>query len=100
MTTALLIKEHGVEKRLLFMTVPTVGAIHVDLFLANENFEPIGQTSIGESPTITDEVEYHTRLRAEASERGQFVPECSTNPELNPGYVEYVEETDIDSDQS
>lgn len=97
MTTAIcIIQPNGEKKRLLFMTMATVGAVHVDLFLANEEFEPIGEPSLGESPTITDEVEYHTKLRAEAHDKGQFVPEYSTDPELNPGYVAPVDNVDLD----
>ena len=89
-TTALKITNDGVEKRLLFMTVPTEHGVDVDLYEANEEFMPIGKASIGASDK--HEIEYHVELRKEASKKGQFVPEFSTNPEYNPGYVEPTEE--------
>lgn len=86
MTTALEIKEEdGSVKRLLFMTVQKLkGGVDVDLFLANTEFMPIGTASLGVSEL--NEVEYHVNLRKQASEKGQFVPDFSTDPELNPDY--------------
>lgn len=92
-TTALRIQ----GKNMLFMTVPLVKGLAVDIFMADENFEPTGTPSIGVSEYL-DEETYHRQLRLEATAKGQFVPEYSTNPELNPGYVE--SEEPIDSDQS
>jgi hypothetical protein len=83
-TTALVIKENGTEQRLLFMTVPTETGVHVDLFLADENFMPIGTPSLGVNDKF--EEDYHKQLRAISSEKGHYVAEYSTNPEWNPGY--------------
>lgn len=86
MTTALEIKkEDGVIERLLFMTVPRLtGGVDVDLFLGDEEFLPIGTPSLGFSEI--NEVEYHISLRKQAKEKGQFVPDFSTDPELNPDF--------------
>lgn len=84
-TTALRITEEGgVEKRLLFMTVPTPTGVDVDIYPADEEFNPVGTASLGVSQQPEDQ--YHTDLRKQASEKGHFVPEYSTNPEWNPGY--------------
>lgn len=84
-TTALLIKnEDGTQERVLFMTCPTPNGVDVDLFLADENFLPMGTPSLGVDTKKEDE--YHKLLRKQASEKGQFVEEHSTNPEWNPNY--------------
>lgn len=83
-TTALCITEDGAKKRLLFMTVPTSTGVDIDVYIADEEFTPIGNPSLGAN--TLSEPEYHTKLRKEASEKGQFVPDYSTNPEYNPGY--------------
>lgn len=72
------------EQRLLFMTVQKEKGVDVDIHMADEDFMPIGTPSLGFSEM--DEPEYHTKLRIESAEKGQFVPENSTNPEWNPGY--------------
>ncbi len=84
-TTALQIEEeNGSIKRLLFMTVPTPTGVDVDIFMADEEFTPVGSVSLGISEL--NEVDYHTSLRQQASEKGQFIPDFSTDPQLNPGY--------------
>lgn len=74
---------------LMFMTSPKKEGEHgidVDIFLANEEYEPFGKPSLGID--MRNEEEYHKELRKQASERGEFIPEASTHPEWNPGYVE------------
>jgi hypothetical protein len=73
---------------LMFMTIPKnegVG-IDIDIFLADNDYEPYGKPSFGTDPR--NEEEYHKELRKQASERGEFIPEASTHPEWNAGYVE------------
>lgn len=83
MTTAIKIEKDGKTERMLFMTVPkSENEVDVDIFLCNEEFEPMGTPSLGYSPQ--NEETYHTELRKQAKEKGQFVPEFSTNSELNP----------------
>ena len=94
-TTALRIMKDGIEHRLLFMTVPTPTGVDVDIYPADEDFIPEGTASIGANNQ--QEHEYHIKLRKEASEKGQFVPEYSTNPEYNPGYIEPAEEISTDA---
>lgn len=83
-TTALKIVKDEVEQRLLFCTVQKEKGVDVDVFLADEDFLPMGRTSL--SVSEMDEPEYHIKLRKEASEKGHFVSEYSTDPEWNPGY--------------
>lgn len=82
-TTALKIQKDGQETRLLFMTTPTKTGVDVDIFMADEEFIPVGSASIGVSQ-LSEDV-YHTKLRVEAKERGQLVEEFCTDPEWNPG---------------
>lgn len=89
-TTALLVKEEGKEIRMLFMTAPTPTGVDVDIIQADIDFMPVGKVSIGVDHR--DEETYHRELRKHASEAGDFVPDFSTNPEWNPGYVEPTEE--------
>ena len=91
-TTAIEITREDGPNRLLFMTVQTQAGIDVDVSLADADFMPLGTTSLGISPTHQDEETYHRTLRQQAHEKGQFVPNYSTNPEWNPGYVESTEE--------
>jgi hypothetical protein len=83
-------KPDGTIVRMKFMTVWNPPQTDVDLFNCNENFEPIGD------PMMTafkeDEETYHRKLRLDATEKGHFVPEESTDPEWSPGYVEPIEE--------
>jgi hypothetical protein len=91
-TTALVIIEEGIEKRILFMTVPTEKGVDVDLFLADENFIPVGTPSLGVDDKF--EEDYHRQLRAISSDKGHFVAEYSTNPEWNPDYKPEENETE------
>lgn len=87
-TTALIFNTDNKTQKLLFMTVDKgTGTIDVDVFAADDDFLPVGTPSIGVSEHASDEA-YHKSLRHFASENNQFVPEHSTNPEWNPGYVE------------
>lgn len=74
--------ENGTEQRMLFMTVQKESGVDVDIILADENFEPYGNSSLGVSKL--NEEEYHTQLRKESSEKGHFVPDFSSHPEWNP----------------
>jgi hypothetical protein len=64
--------------------------ITVDLVQCDEDFIP----SSDGSRTIDERSheEYHKMLRVEAIEKGHFIPEQSTDPQWNPGYIEPVEE--------
>lgn len=79
-------KEDGTVNRIKMMTVPYPGYVDVDVFNCNEEFIPIGEPMM--SQVEMDESEYHKKLRSEASEKGHYVPEESTDPHWNPGYVE------------
>ena len=82
-TTAILIKgKDEKETRLKFMTLFRDGFLDIEVHLCDEEFIPFGNTSRS-MDKITDE-EYHKKLRKEASDKGHFVPEESTNPEWNP----------------
>ena len=85
----------GLIRRLKFMTVSNPGHIDLDIFNCNEEFIPIGEPVEGYHEM--DEETYHKKLRKDASEKGQFVPEESTDHNWNPGYIEYTEE---DEDQT
>ena len=88
-TTALTIKTEDVTKNLLFMTVQREdGICDVDIFLCNENHDVMGTPSLGVANKT--EEDYHKELRLDASAKGHFVPEHSTNPEWNPGYKEEI----------
>ena len=80
-TTALKIKKGDSEIRVKFMTVDKTEYVDVDIYQCNEDFIPIGAPEMGVDART--EEQYHRDLRKEASERGQFVPEQSTNPEWN-----------------
>lgn len=83
-------KEDGTIVRVKFMTVGTPTHTDVDIFNCNEEFIPIGDPEMGVSEM--DQETYHKKLRLEASERGQYVPEESTDHHWNPGYVEPPDE--------
>lgn len=90
-TTALRINNPELgEQRMLFMTAPTPTGIDIDIVLADAEFLPVGKPSLG--AMNGSEEDYHKKLRVESSKKGQFVPEFSSNPEWNPGYVEPVED--------
>ena len=91
-TTAIKITREDGPNHLLFMTASTEAGIDVDVSLADGDFIPLGTTSLGISPKHQDEESYHRTLRQQAHEKGQFVPDYSTNPEWNPGYVAFTEE--------
>lgn len=93
-TTAIRITNpDGTVLRAKFMTVQQPEHhCDVDVYHCNEDFSPIGEPSMGVSPM--DEVEYHTKLRKEADEKGQFVREESTNPEFNPENQTNLPESD------
>ena len=78
----------GEVKRLKFMTVQTPEHLDVDIFSCNEDFIPEGDAFM----TIDkrDEENYHRTLRREATEKGHYVSEESTNPEWNPDYIERI----------
>jgi len=88
-TTSLKIKtEDGTENRLMFLTTQSLeDIINVTIYRATEDFTPTGVASHGIAE-FTSEEEYHKDLRRQAHDKGQFVPDYSTNPDWNPGYVE------------
>jgi len=90
------------DVRIKFMTVPgepitsddgtsTKSFLQVELYTCDEEFIPQGMAS--RSIHEHDEETYHKELRKQASEKGHFVPEESTDYEWNPGYNP---ENDID----
>lgn len=87
-------KDDGTVVRVKFMTVATPTHTDVDIYPCNETFIPIGEPEMGVSEK--DEESYHKELRSQASEKGQYVPEESTDPHWNPGYVEPIEEENGD----
>lgn len=86
-------KLDGQIVRVKFMTVPTPTHTDVDIYNCDEEFIPIGNPEMGVSEM--DEETYHKKLRVEATERGQFVPEESTDRHWNPGYIEPPDEDQI-----
>lgn len=78
-TTA--IKVQG--KNMLFMTAEKEnGEVDVDIFLADDDFLPVGTPSIGYCDK--SEEEYHKELREQANEKGHLIINFCTNPEWNP----------------
>ena len=85
-------KEDNTIVRVKFLTVWNPPLTDVDVFICNEEFMPVGNANMTTSDM--DEESYHKKLRQEATEKGQFVPEESTDNHWNPGYVEPIEEED------
>lgn len=88
-TTSLKIKStDGTDVNLMFLT-SQMGEelIVVNIYKADEEFNPQGTASVSVAQFPSEEA-YHTELRKGAIEKGHFVPDYSTNPEWNPGYVE------------
>ena len=54
----------------------------VQTYLGDENFQPVGEPAI--SVHEISEEQYHKRLRKDASKKGHFVKEYSTDPDWNP----------------
>lgn len=79
-------KDDGTVQRIKIMTVQIPDLIDVDIFNCTEGFIPVGEPLMSQVEGV--ESEYHTKLRADASEKGHYVPEESTDPQWNPGYVE------------
>jgi hypothetical protein len=70
------------DKNIVFITQQQEKALYIALYSADEEFKPMGppQESIHEDPEET----WHKNLRRDASEKGHYVPQFSTNPEWNP----------------
>lgn len=85
-------KNDGTVFRLKFLTIGNPTHTDVDVYRCNDDFIPIGEPESGMDER--DEETYHKELRIKASEKGQFVPEQSTDPNWNPGYVEPAEDED------
>jgi hypothetical protein len=83
-------KQDGTIVRIKMMTVWNPPQTDVDLYHCNDDFMPIGNAMMSASPM--DEEVYHKELRIQATAKGQFIPEESTDPEWSPGYVEPPEE--------
>lgn len=88
-TTALKIKsEDNSETKLMFMTAQVgESVIVVSIYKTDDEYNPVGTASVSVAQFPSEE-DYHKELRKQAHEKGQFVPDYSTNPEWNPGYVE------------
>ena len=76
----------GAIVRIKIMTVYNPPLTDVDIFQCDEEFFPIGNPKMTTSEM--DEETYHKKLRIDASEKNQFVPEESTDNHWNPGYIE------------
>lgn len=84
--TALKVPTPGGEVNSKVVTTATEHGLLVELFKCDDQWEHVGQSEkFGET---TPEEDYHKSLRLNASMAGHFVPEQSTNPELNPEYKE------------
>jgi hypothetical protein len=88
--TALKIEKDGVVTRVKFMTVPFPDHVDVDVYNCNEFFIPVDTPAMGHCEGT--EEEYHKKLRLQASEKNQYVPEESTDRHWDPGYVEPEDE--------
>jgi len=87
-TTALQFKDEtgNIYRRIKIMTVKNDNHIDVDIYLCNDSFIPIGKPEMGVNDKPSEEI-YHKELRSQSSERGQYVPEESTNNEWDPGAI-------------
>lgn len=83
-------KSDGTIVRMKFMTVPNPEHTDVDVYVCNEQFIPTEEPVM--TTNLMDEETYHKKLRLEASERNQFIPEESTDRHWNPDYIEPPEE--------
>lgn len=88
-TTSLKIKNtEGTDVNLMFLTSQLgEDIITVNVYKADEEFNPQGTASVSIAKFPSEEA-YHKELRKDAIDKGHFIPEYSTNPEWNPGYVE------------
>jgi len=96
--TALLLPDPKKEgtKKIKFITQDFAVNLSIDIYQCDEDWVPMGEPTQG---THTDDEElYHRNLRSEAAKRGHYVPQESTNPEWNPGYVSPDEPLDIGPD--
>jgi len=78
----------GATKKIKFVTQDSKEHLIVDIYECNEDWIEIGKPT--EGTHIDNEEEYHTLLRLEASKRGHFVSEQSTDPHWNPNYKEDI----------
>ncbi len=76
MTSPVLLTSKESEEQKLFT--------RIELYSCDEDFMPTGTASV--SIHESDEETYHKMLREQASEKGHFVAEESTDIEWNPNY--------------
>ncbi len=88
--TALKIKGHET----FITSVPTANGVDLDLHVTGKDFKPIPGVAPALGYDERNEETYHRELRLHYHKEGCFVPEFSTNPEWNPGYVEIGKETE------
>ena len=69
--------------------------LDITLYQCDEDFIPTGQSS--HSMHEDDEETYHRTLRLQATEKGHYVPEESTDPQWNPNYIEPEEDGNEDT---
>lgn len=88
-TTSLRIKaENSEETKLMFITSQVEeNIIMVNIYKTDDDYNPIGTASVSVAQFPSEEG-YHKALRTASAEKNQFVPEYSSHPEWNPGYVE------------
>jgi len=84
--TSIKLDWNGTERRLQFITEQHETGLYVAVQACNEEWKPV--TPPTETTDVRTEEVYHRELRLEASKQGNFVPQYSTNPEWNPGYIE------------
>lgn len=82
----------GLEEKLSIMTSEAENKIVlVNIYRTDDAYNPVGTASVSVARYDSEEA-YHKDLRKLAGEKGQFVPDYSTNPEWNPGYVEHKDD--------
>lgn len=90
--TALLLPDlkTGGQKKVKFHTGDSPEHLSIDIYQCDEDWKEVGKPT--EGTHLLDEEKYHKELRKEASIRGHFVKEHSTNPEWSPDYIENKDE--------
>jgi len=91
--TALLLKKDDITHKVKFMSQQQPTYLELLIYYCDDEFIPIGNPEHNASDIL--EEDYHKNLRKAAAEHNHFVPEQSTNPEWNPGYIKPIEDATI-----
>lgn len=83
----------GTVRNLQFVTEQFETGLYVAVHICDQNWVYIDKWP-GQTTDPRTEEEYHRELRSSSSQQGHFVPQYSTDPEWNPGYLPPIEETD------